>query len=90
MSVLGDLYALTNSLSQYQYIDEKTSAFGMPKTLANDLLEAALHDAELPAKRDQEHARKDSVNIDNNAVKIEERAPNCLKFMRRNGSILEK
>lgn len=90
MSVLGDLYALTNSLSQYQYIDEKTSAFGMPKTLANDLLEAALHDAELPAKRIQELARKHGVKIDNKAVKTADRAPNCIKFMRRIRPILAK
>lgn len=90
MTVLGDLYALTNSLSQYQYINTETGVFELPKELAEALLNAALHDAELPAKKIQELAKRHHIKVDNKAVKAADRAPNCIKFMRRIRPILEK
>ncbi|OUP26129.1 type II CRISPR RNA-guided endonuclease Cas9 [Faecalibacterium sp. An192] len=90
MTVLGDLYALTNSLSQYQYMNTETGVFELPKELAEAMLAAALRDAELPAKKIQELAKRYHIKVDNKAVKTADRAPNCIKFLRRVRPILEK
>lgn len=90
MTVLGDLYTLVNSLSQYRYLNTKTSELGLPKALAQELLENALKDAALSADKIKELAKKYNIKIDNKSVKTADRAPNCIKFMCRVRPVLEK
>ena len=82
MTALGDLYAAANALSQYRYLDTKTGELVLPPALARELMTAALLDAELPAKKINDIAKKYGVKANNKGIKKTELAPNCIKFLR--------
>lgn len=90
MSVLGDLYAVTNALSQYRYQDQVTGQFVLPKAMAKELLDATLKMAALPQKEIKAIAKKYHIAVDDKDTKAADRAPNCVKFMRRVKPILEQ
>lgn len=90
MSVLGDLYAVANALSQYRYQDKTSGEFCLPKEMARELLSSALQNAALPQKQIQSIAKKYNVTVDNKVIKTADQAPNCVKFMRRVKPILEQ
>lgn len=90
MTVLGDLFAVTNTLSQYRYINKTTGEFGLPKEMAQELVQATLNNAELPKKEISAIAKKYNIEIDDKTVKSADRAPNCVKFLKRVKPILEE
>lgn len=90
MTVLGDLFAVTNALSQYRYINKITGEMELPGEMAEKLIKSALDNAELPQKTIREIAKEYKIIVDDKAVKSADRAPNCIKFMRRIRPILEQ
>lgn len=90
MTVLGDLFAVANALSQYRYISKETGELCLPRQMARELLETTLRDGEIPRKKIQEIAKKYQVAVDDKSVKTAEKAPNCVKFLKRVRPVLEQ
>lgn len=90
MTILGDVFSVTNALSQYRYINNQTGEMELPGKMARELVQKLLEDGELPQKKIKEIAKKYGIIVDDKDTKAAQKAPSCVKFMRRVKPVLEQ
>jgi len=88
-TVLADLYAATNAISQYMFINTETGAIELKSETANKIINHILHSGNINLTELKKLIKEDGltlssgVNLDNKAL------PNAIKYLRHTKSILE-
>ena len=89
-TLLADLFALVNVLSQYVYTVIETGEVTLPKELANALIEQALKDGNVKAAEIKKLAKSFGVEVNMKTTEKGDTLGKCLTFSKKMKTIFEK
>lgn len=88
-SVLADLYALVNLLSQFRYYDNDTGENVLPPEMARSVISSTLYAGELDIKGLKDIAKTYNIKV-NTKIESKDRISDCLKYIRPMKRIMDK
>ncbi len=87
-SVIADIYALINNLSQMAFVNSKTGEIELPRETVAEIIDTALNNAEFTEKQLKVILKKNNLYIVK-PTKLEESIPNTIKTLKILKTVLE-
>ena len=89
-TVIGDLFALANKLSQYRYVSTKTGEVKkLPEDLMKSIFESAMQNGQITKKELNTIAKSCSIEVLNPETSKDENIANCFKYLKAIKPIFE-